>query len=45
MDCLYELIVKASDDDIDEDKIDHDYAHAARCPLCREKFIWIEKIY
>ena len=45
MDCLYELVIKASDDVADETEVDLDYTNAARCPLCREKFIWIERIY
>ena len=45
MDCLYEILIRASDDETDDEEIDPDYANAARCPLCREKFIWVERVY
>ena len=44
MDCLYILLTEASLDVPDPQEPDEDYKLAARCSLCREKFIWIERL-
>ena len=45
MHCLYVLQTDASMAEPDPQELDDDYKQAARCPLCREKFIWIEPLY